>query len=194
VPVASSRLALDDEETKAYDTRSKPGVSLSTLLAKCQGPGAPVSEVASAVSTTIEKVPPRGASFHTVPHFPEDPTPHVAAESNLHQMENERIEDALAQENAPDAAPDMWIKAWSSHPAANVASAQSIPARPSGRRSILARLLFATIAIATGLLAAWELSATGHLPRLDPRPLLSKGVKLAKERIPWDRLPKMPTR
>jgi hypothetical protein len=190
VPAAPSFLALDDEETKAYDTRARPGVSLSALLAECQGSVEPIREV-SVASTTIEKVPSRGASFHTVPHFPEDPNPVVSTESNLHQIEDDRIEDALVS-GAPDVAPETWIKAWSSHPTDNVPSVQPPRPRSSRRRSMFTKFLFVMIAIAMGLLVASEFAAASGMPQLDPRPLLAKGVRLAKDKIPWDRIPRIP--
>ena len=65
---------------------------------------------------------------------------------------------------------------------------------PSRRRSLFARVLFATIAVAVATLVATELSTTGHSRWLDPRPLVARGVKLAQEKIPWDRLPKISRR
>jgi hypothetical protein len=187
VPVASSRLDPLDEETTQYVPEAMPGVSLSALLARCAHPSEPDGvtarmKVAEANVTSTSGIRPRG-SFHTVPHFPEESAPEIqmTAESNLHQVEADRITDALVIDPQRDAY--LHVGA-SSRPPALVS-----PSPPRPRRSFGAKVLFVTIAIAVALLAATELAAAGKVPWLDPRPLLTKGLRLAKDKIPWDRLP-----
>ena len=64
--------------------------------------------------------------------------------------------------------------------------------RPTRPRSFLARFLVLGITIGIALLIASELSATANMSWLDPRPVLTKGLTLVKEKIPWERLPKLP--
>ena len=82
----------------------------------------------------------------------------------------------------------------SSHPPNGFASYAPSRPPPSRRRSLFARCLFAIIVIGVVLLVATELSATGRARSLDPRPLVAQGVKLVKEKIPWERLPKISRR
>jgi hypothetical protein len=193
IPVASSRLDPLDEETTQYVPEAMPGVSLSALLARCAHPSEPGDELTAPTVpnqpnvTSTTGIRPRDASFHTVPHFPDESRPEIqVAESNLHEVVADRITDALVvAPQRPDAHLRIGV---SSRPPALVSPS---PPRPQStrRRSLFAKFLFVTIAVAVALLAATELSKAGNMHWLDPRPLLAKGVKFAKEKIPWDRLP-----
>jgi hypothetical protein len=142
-------------------------------------------------------VRPRAASFHTVPQFPEDSlSGHpVEAESNFHQVGADRITDALTSDSAHEAAHEwrevVYLRVGvSSHPPE--IDAAMIAHRPRSRRRLwFARFLFVFVALGVALLIATEVSIYARLPWLDPRPLLVKGAKLAKEKIPWERIPKM---
>jgi hypothetical protein len=95
------------------------------------------------------------------------------AEANLHRIEVDPIEDAFA-------------------PTVSRGARSHSRPRSSRRHSFLVKFLFVMIMIAAAVLLASELSVTQKIPWLDPRPLLTKGLRLAKEKIPWERLPKMP--
>jgi hypothetical protein len=215
VPVASSRLDPLDEETAQM-----PGLSLPALLARCALPSdpnghAPSSTVAKASAdaaapdeagtVATSGIRPRGASFHTVPHFPEESSPEVqvTAESNLHQLEDDRITDALASE--PPVSEPQVSEPLFSEPQVEVVQLRiglanrepqvdslppSLP-RPSRRRSVFAKALFVTIALGVGVLAAKELSASDQARWRDPRALASQVGRFVKDKIPWDRLPKI---
>ena len=193
VPVAPSFLVLDDEETKAYDVREAQGVSLSALLAECQDASQPVQDSSAAGSTTIAKIDPRG-SLPTVPRHPNDSYPEIrvtGAESSSHPIEEDLIEEAPARSNSQGPNVDQWVKAWSKPPEPISMAPAALP-RPSRRRSFFSKFLFAMITLAIATLLVYELTATGKMPWLDPRPHWANGIKFAKEKIPWDRLPKLP--
>jgi hypothetical protein len=191
VPVAPSFLALEDEETVAYDARDVPAVSLPALLAQCGRASSTVpSDNSSPGSVTTSEVRARSGSFHTVPEFPNDSSPAitVSAESNLHEIADNRIIDTLS----PREGSAEWIQlrlARSSHPPSGVAVVPSARPSPSRRRSLFPTFVFAMVTMIVALLVASELSAAGKLPPgLDPRPLLTKGMRLAQDKIPWERV------
>jgi hypothetical protein len=212
VPVAPSFLNLEDEETVAYDARDVPAVTLPALLARCAQKSAPASsETPPTAPVTPSEIRPREAAFHTVPNFPSDSSPEisVSAESNLHEVDGPRITNTLAATNEPialvakpvtatakpvvaAAQPDEWIRLRigpSTNPPPGIVAVSSERPRPTPRRSFFAKFLFTTIALAIALVASAELAAAGKLPRgLDPRPVLAKGVKVAQDKIPWDRM------
>jgi len=174
VPVAPSFLELDDEETVTYAGPASP-------------PPPPPSR-------------PR-ESFHTVPVFPEDlieePVAPIPVESNLHQIAANQITNSLAP-IAPR--PEVHHRRGevhhlrigvSSFPPESLRPEQVRPL-PSPRRSFVARLLFLTIVVIVLLLIATEVSVASHLPWLDPRPHLAKGFRFLAEKVPWDRIPKLP--
>lgn len=166
VPVAPSFLVLDDEETNAYDLREAQGVSLSALLAECQA-----SESVDADSSPVIE---------------------VTGEAHLDEILDDAIEETLTRSTSkPPVADELWIKAWSGPPPPMSVSPTS---RPLRRRSWLAKSLLATIAIVAVVLLASEIASAAKIPWLDPRPALTKGVRFAREKIPWDRLPKLPSR
>jgi hypothetical protein len=205
VPVAPSFLDLEDEETIAYKS-DVPAVSLPALLKQCARKSAPAdSEKAeSAPTTPSSEIRPREASFHTVPNFPSDSSPEIilgAAESNLHEVDGERITDSLVSPAsgpaavvhvpaAADPAPDEWIRLRVGAPSEPPLAIAIVPSRrPSARRSFWTKLLFAMIAMTVALIATSELAAAGKIPRgLDPRPVLTKGARLALDKVPWERV------
>ena len=193
VPVAPSFLDLEQEETVSYD-----GAALPDLLAESRRSNLPHEEAPQpkpapqiAVSETPSEIRPRDASFHTSPQFPDDSHPELdpTVESNLHQLEAGTFTDSLApgdpraqvvhlhigDSGFPDSVPPALVRP-----------------RPSRRRSLFAKVLFLTIVVGVVSLLAIELSTTNAKMRwLDPRPLATKGIKFVKEKIPWDRLPKL---
>jgi hypothetical protein len=231
VPVASSRLDPNDEDTRQYIPEAMPGESLSSLIARCAQPSHPDTANSASptapVATPDEPQPttqpeslqaeatvpaggssgvrPRAASFHTVPQFPDDSlSGHpVGAESNLHEVGADRITDALTSDSAHEVDHEPSLEAaheWrevvhlrvgvSSHPP-EIDAAMTVRRPRSRRRLWFARFLFVFVALGVALLIATEVSIYARLPWLDPRPLLVKGAKLAKQKIPWERIPKM---
>jgi hypothetical protein len=185
VPVAPSFLDLEEEQTVAY---SAPGVTLSALLAECGDEPKPASPAAPVEApTTPSHVRPRG-SFHTVPNFPKDSNPDLKApvESNIHHFEADKITDTLSPRDRRAEAVHMRIGV---RPPASIRPRSFRPTRP---RSFLAKFLVLGITIGIALLIASELSAAANMSWLDPRPALTKIVTFAKEKIPWQRLPKLP--
>jgi hypothetical protein len=189
VPVASSHLDPNEEETRQYVPEEMPGVSLPALLARCAQPSEadalprpPVSPVVSSSG-----IRPRDASFHTVPNFPEDSSPSIElkAESNLHQLDADRITDALARDASSNV---VHLRIGVSSRPPEVAPASSLPP-PRPRR--LAKVLFTGVACGVALLMVTEVSIVTHKPWLDPRVQVARGIKVAKEKIPWDRIPKL---
>jgi len=185
VPVAPSFLDLEDEETVAYGSVEAPSASLPALLKQCakQSAGA----LSSAAPVTPSEIRPRGASFHTVPNFPRDSSPEITlSESNLHEVDGDQITDALVTAPPPQEN-DGWIRlriGASSYPPSAIGTVPSARPRPSRRRSFFAKLLFATIAVTIGLVITSELAAAGKIPPgLDPRPVLTKGAKLAQDQL-----------
>ena len=187
VPVAPSFLDLEEEQTVAY---SAPGVTLSALLAECGDAPKPVTAAAPAEALeTRSHIRPRDASFHTSPNFPNDSNPEFApVESNLHHFDEDKITDTLSPRDRRAEVVHMRIGV-SSYPPAAVRPRSARPRRPG---SFLANFLFLAIAIGVALLIASEVSMAANVSWLDPRPILTKGITLAKEKIPWQRLPKMP--
>jgi len=191
IPLAPSFLDLDDDdvETVAYDSEDP----LPALLAECgQASWSPSSRAPAVLATTTSEIRARDASFHTSPRFPDDLLPELQSEveSNLHQVEAETIKDSLAPSDPRLRLVRLRVGV-SSHPP------QSIPLplvrpRRSRRRSLFAKLLLVTIAVVVVLVVLSEFSAAAGVPWLDPRPLFTKGLKLAKEKIPWERLPRLP--
>jgi hypothetical protein len=193
VPIAPSFLDLDEEETVAYNARATPAFSLNALIAECGSASDTARRrIVPADPPTPSEIRPREASFHTVPNFPDDSSPEIAtAESNLHEIEGDHITNTLLPNDAKAEVAHLRIGLSSYPPPGVVAPAPPRP-RPSRRRSLFTKILFALIVLSVAFIAASELSAAGKIPQLDPRPLWTKSVKLAKEKIPWDRLPKMP--
>jgi hypothetical protein len=193
VPVAPSFLDLDEEQTVAYDARATPAFALNHLLAECgRASDTQRRRLVLADPVTPSEIRPREASFHTVPNFPNESNPEiVTSESNLHEIDGDQITDTLAPHEAVAEVVHLRIGLSSHPPPGVVAPAIPRPA-PSRRRSLLAKFLFVVIGLTIALVAASELAAAGTIPRIDPRPLFTKTVKLAKEKIPWERLPKLP--
>jgi hypothetical protein len=173
VPVAPSFLELDDdEETITYAGQASP-----------PPPSRPRE------------------SFHTAPVFPEDlidePVAATPVESNLHQIEANKITNTLAP-SAPlgevhhlrGEVHHLRIGV-SSFPPESLRPEQVRPP-PSAQRSFLARLLFFTIVVTVLLLIATEVSVVAHRPWLDPRPHVAKAFRFVAQKIPWDRIPKLP--
>ena len=196
VPVAPSFLDLEREETVAYDS----AVSLPALLAEARRSVVADEEAPQeprlVVATTASEIRARGESFHTSPHFPEETHPHTPVESNLHRMDSLMIRDSLAAsaprlELVPDWESEQLRSGVSIRPPAGRSPAL-VQRRERRRRSPLVKMLFAAIALGVALLVTIELSSVANLPWLDPRPLLSKSFEVAKSKIPWDRLPRLP--
>jgi hypothetical protein len=191
VPVAPSFLDLEQEETVAYDS----AVSLPTLLAEARR-SVVASEEASqpqvpVLATTASEIRPRRDSFHTMPHFPEDTHPHTPVESNLHHLDAEAIHDSLVPSAPRIEIVEMRV-GFSSHPPAESLPPALVQRRARRRPSMVARALFSAIALGVALLVAIEVSSIASLPWLDPRPLFTKSFQVAKSKIPWDRLPRLP--
>jgi hypothetical protein len=190
VPVAPSFLDLEHEETVAYDS----AVSLPALLEEARRSNVAEEEApqrpSPVLATTTSEIRPRTESFHTSPHFPEDSHPHAPAESNLHHVEAEGIQDSLVPSGPRIEIVELRV-GFSSHPPEGRPPALVQP-RARRRASLLARGLFAAIALGLALLVAIEVSSIAKVPWLDPRPLFTKSFEAAKSKIPWDRLPHLP--
>ncbi len=189
-PAESGFSDIENEETVVYG----PSGSLASLLAKCGGSANAASTPGPAVvATTTSEIRPRDASFHTAPHFPDDSHPELQlpVESNLHQIDDEAIQDSLAPTNPDVRVVHLRVGRGSSHPPNDI-SPSLVRFRPSRRRWLFAKVLFLTIAIGVALLVLSEVSAAAKVPWLDARPLVGKGWRLAKEKIPWNRLPRIP--
>lgn len=193
VPVMSDFLDLDDEELEDEETVSYVSANPSpALLAECGRASRPPSTRPAAVpATTPSEIRARDASFHTSPRFPDEVLPeHPAVESNLHQVQAETIKDSLAPSD-PRLRARRLLARFSSHPPESIPLPLVRP-RPSRRRSLFAKLLIVTIVVGVVLVLASELSAVAGVPWLDPLPLITRGLKFAKEKIPWERLPRLP--
>jgi len=162
VPAAPSFLALEDEETKAGTPNF---LALEDEETKAYDVRTADGVTLSALLAECQNPSERVRDSSGVA----PPT----AESNRHRIEVDRIEEVFA-------------------PTVSQGPASHSRPRSSRRHSFLVKFLFAMIMIAAAVLLAAELSATQKIPWLDPRPLLTKGLRLAKEKIPWERLPKMP--
>jgi hypothetical protein len=173
VPSIAGFVEIDDEETVTYDARATPAVTLPALLAECEGAPQPNGlEPAASEPTASAPIYARGESFHTVPIFPTD------------------ADVELVPVAAAPAEHHLRIGV-SSYPASAFPLMDARP-RPTRRRSFFARLLFFVIIVSILVLIAFELSKVGHMPWLDPRPYLAKALKFVAQKIPWERLPKIP--
>jgi len=168
---APNFLAFEDEETKAYDTQAPGGAALSALLAECQSPPTSAHDSSAVDPPTTSRRGPRSASL--------GPQHHVSHDSN-HDVH------AMAESNQ-----EPRIEAWSDASDDLPGVARARP-RSLRRRSFLPKFVFAVIVIAGALVLASVFSARENVPWLDPRPLLSKGLRVVKDKIPWERLPKVP--
>jgi hypothetical protein len=196
VPSVAGFVELDEEETVTYDARATPAVALPALLAKCEVAPQPNGLSTSASHATASAPHARGASFHTVPVFPTDadvellPSASAHVESNIHRMDADRITDTLGPGTRVS---EHHLRIGvSSYPPSSARPLTDARPRPSRRRSFFARFLFFVIVVSVLVLIAFELSRAGHMPWLDPRPHLLKAWKFVAQKIPWERLPKIP--
>lgn len=170
VPSVAGFVELDEEETVTYD--ATPAVALPVLLAKCEGAPQPSGLSTATSGVTASAAHARAESFQTVPIFPTDPDVELLP---------------------PGAVSEHHLRIGvSSYPPSRALPLTDPRPRPSRRRSFFARLLFFVIVVSVLVLIAFELSRTGHMPWLDPRPHLFKAWKFVAQKIPWERLPKIP--
>ena len=163
VPSVAGFVELEEEETVTYDARATPAVALPALLAKSEG--APQPSGLSTTSKAAAAAPnARAESFQTVPIFPTDPDVELLP---------------------PGAVSEHHLRIGvSSYPPSRDLPLTDPRPRPSRRRSFFARLLFFVIVVSVLVLIAFELSRTGHMPWLDPRPHLVKAWKFVATKIP----------
>jgi hypothetical protein len=163
VPVAPSFLQLDEEETVAYNARRTPAVSLPALRAECFD-----SEPIALNDADVEIVPSKPASVA--------PTIQLAPPRSVARV-------SLAAK-----AKTRTVRVSSRPPE----SGRRERARPSQERALLPKLMVLSIIVMALMVVATEISIRRNLPWLDCRPYLLKAWNLVSQRIPWDRLPRLP--
>jgi hypothetical protein len=177
VPAAASFLDLQDEETTTYDARRTPAVSLHALLLEAErGLEPPVPEPPPAEPPAPKAaVPPPRLPPPAPPPVP-SPRPREPSTVSI------SLEDSDVELIPPEKVRVEKMQVFDS-PAASVNPAPLSRRPPSFARWLVARLLFVLILAFVGLLGAAELSIALHEPQLDPRPHLTRYVKLVGERL-----------
>jgi hypothetical protein len=188
VPVAPSFLDVDHEETVGYNGQ----VTLRDLLDESRGLSVASEDESDEELTqvvdaaTMSGIRSRLESFDPPPH-PADAkstAPKGPVEPKVQQVGTAKIEDVPSPS-------ESWIEVTHqsidspSAPPESISPALVRP-RPSLRRTLFAKACFVAAAVVVSLLVATEISVALNAQWLDPRPVMGKAVKGAKDKSPWD--------